>query len=97
LPLLLCVCATTAPDADLILTNARIWTGERASPWAEAVAIRGDCVLAVGQRADILAHRTARTRIMDPAGRFIAPGFIDNHTHFAHAGALLLGANLLAG
>ncbi|MGH7468745.1 MAG: amidohydrolase [Longimicrobiales bacterium] len=86
----------SAQDADLILIGARVWTGEREAPWAEAVAIRGDRILAVGSRTSVLAHRGSRTQVFDVAGRFIAPGFIDNHTHFSNAGALLLGANLLA-
>jgi predicted amidohydrolase YtcJ len=85
-----------AQDADLILTGARIWTGERDAPWAEAIAIQGDRILAVGQRAAVLSQRSARTQVIDLPGRFIAPGFIDNHTHFSNAGALLLGVNLLA-
>ncbi|MBI4409057.1 MAG: amidohydrolase, partial [Gemmatimonadetes bacterium] len=87
----------SAPEAaDLILTGARVWTGEPARPWAAAVAVQGDHILAVGDAATIRRHQRARTRVLSLPGRFIAPGFIDNHTHFASAGSLLLGANLLA-
>ncbi|MGH7554295.1 MAG: amidohydrolase, partial [Longimicrobiales bacterium] len=82
-------------SADLIITGGRIWTGRPAQPTAEAIAIRGDRIFAVGDRNTILALRGANTRILDAQGRFIAPGFIDNHTHFASAGNLLLGVNLL--
>ena len=84
-----------AQEADLIITGARIWTGEQAMPRAEAVAVRGNRILAVGTTADVMRHRTARTQVVEMRGRFISPGFIDNHTHFNSAGALLLGANLL--
>jgi predicted amidohydrolase YtcJ len=84
-----------AQAADLILTGARIWTGDSARPRAEAIAVRGDRILAVGSRADVMALRGAGTTVRDLGGRFIAPGFIDNHTHFAQAGALLTGVNLL--
>jgi predicted amidohydrolase YtcJ len=49
----------------------------------------------VGTAADMDRHRTAFTRVIDAGGRMVTPGFIDNHTHFNQAGALLLGANLL--
>src|SRR5687767_5677696 len=84
-----------AQDADLIIRNARIWTGDTTRPSAQALAVRGERLIAVGSDAEIDAHRTARTRVIDAGGRFVTPGFIDDHTHFAQAGALLIGANLL--
>src|SRR5688572_22866169 len=99
IPLALLVFASAvqagAQEADLIVTNARVWTGERDRPWAAAVAVRGDRILAVGDAAAVARHRTAHTRVIDGAGRLVTPGFVDNHTHFNQAGALLLGANLL--
>jgi predicted amidohydrolase YtcJ len=82
-------------EADLILRNARVWTGDSTRPRAAALAIRGDRLLAVGTAADVDRHRTARTRVIDVGGRLVTPGFIDDHTHFNQAGALLIGANLL--
>ena len=99
--ILLCLLVLLAPavggaqEADLIITGARIWTGEQAAPRAEAVAVRGNRILAVGSAADVMRHRTPRTQVIEMGGRFISPGFIDNHTHFNSAGALLLGVNLL--
>jgi predicted amidohydrolase YtcJ len=87
--------ALSAQDADLIVRNARIWTGDSTRPRAEAVAVRGERLLAVGTNAQADAHRGAGTRIIDAGGRFMTPGFIDDHTHFGQAGALLIGANLL--
>ena len=84
-----------AQDADLIIRNARVWTGDTTQPHAEGVAIRGDRVVAVGTAAELGRHQTPRTRVIDARGRFVAPGFIDNHTHFERAGALILGVNLL--
>ena len=57
--------------------------------------IRGERIIAVGSNAEADAHRTARTRVIDATGRMVTPGFIDDHTHFGQAGALLIGANLL--
>jgi predicted amidohydrolase YtcJ len=84
-----------AQDADLILRNGRIWTGDSTQRFAQAVAIRGERLIAVGSNADADRHRTSTTRVIDLAGRFVTPGFIDDHTHFSQAGALLIGANLL--
>lgn len=84
-----------AQDADLIVRNARVWTGDSLTPRAEAVAIRGERILYVGANAGADAHRGARTRVIDADGRMVTPGFIDDHTHFASAGAILIGANLL--
>ena len=92
--LLACCFILASQSADLILT-ARTWTGDSARPWAEAVAIAGDRILAVGSAADVARLAGPSTRRINLAGRFITPGFIDNHTHFAQAGALLLGVNLL--
>jgi predicted amidohydrolase YtcJ len=82
-------------EADLIVRNARVWTGDSLRPRAQAVAIRGERLIAVGTNQEADAHRTARTRVIDAGGRFVTPGFIDDHTHFNQAGALLIGANLL--
>lgn len=95
LALTLAPVATAAQDADLIVTGARAWTGDSARPWAEAVAVAGNRILAVGERRAVLAQRGARTRVLEVTGGFIVPGLIDNHTHFNQAGALLLGVNLL--
>ena len=80
---------------DMILHSGRVWTGEDAQPWAEAVAIRGNQIVAVGGDEEIMALRGDGTRVVDLDGRFVSPGFIDNHTHFNRAGELILGINLL--
>ena len=84
-----------AQDADLIVRNARIWTGDSLRPHAEALAVRGERLLGVGGDGEIERYRSARTRVIDAGGRFVTPGFIDDHTHFSQAGSLLIGANLL--
>ncbi|MGD2069811.1 MAG: amidohydrolase [Gemmatimonadota bacterium] len=81
--------------ADLILTSGRVWTGDDARPWAEAVAVRDGRIVAVGSDAEALALRGEGTRVESLDGLFVGPGFIDNHTHFNRAGELLLGVNLL--
>jgi predicted amidohydrolase YtcJ len=81
--------------ADLILRSGRVWTGEDDQPYVDAVAIRGNEILAVGSDAEVMAFQGEDTRVVDLAGRFVTPGFIDNHTHFNRAGELILGINLL--
>ena len=94
--LLLAPAAAPAQEADVIIRNAaRVWTGDSTNPRAEALAIRGERLLYVGTNAGVEVHRTPHTRVIDAAGRMVTPGFIDDHTHFAQAGALLIGANLL--
>ena len=90
-----CTAKTPEAEADLILVGARVWTGWDEVPWAEAVAVRGERIVAVGTDRELKRYRGRNTRVLELAGRFVAPGFIDNHTHFDAAGALLLGLNLL--
>jgi cytosine/adenosine deaminase-related metal-dependent hydrolase len=65
--------------ATLVLTGARVWTGDPARPWAEAVAVAGETILAVGGAEEVARHRGPGTRVLHLPGRFVAPGFIDNH------------------
>jgi predicted amidohydrolase YtcJ/beta-lactamase class A len=84
----------TQPTADTILTNGRFWTGVTASPWAEAVAIRGERIIAVGSRAEIAKLVSPATHTIDLHGKLGLPGFIDNHTHFISGGFQLLTVDL---
>ncbi len=80
----------------LVLTDARIWTGDSAAPWADAVALRGEWLIAVGDRAAVMEAAGPGATVEELGGRMVVPGFIDTHTHFNRAGELLLGVNLLA-
>lgn len=73
---------TPAPPADVILTNARIYTMNPASKWAEAAAIRGEKIAAVGDRKQIDAYRGPATKVIDAGQRLVLPGFTDCHIHF---------------
>lgn len=84
-----------AQTADLILTNGRVYTLDPARPWAEAVAIEGERIMAVGTSAEVASHRGPSTRVIDLKGRFALPGFNDAHVHIDATGSLLVGANLL--
>jgi len=83
------VFAQTKPAADLIIQNARVWTVDSSHPEAEAVAILGDRIVAVGTSAQVDAWRGPHTRVVDAAGKRLLPGFNDAHVHFSDGGAQL--------
>jgi predicted amidohydrolase YtcJ len=73
--------------ADLVLTGGRVFTADSARPWAEAIAIRGDRVLAVGTTADVNRLAGPRTRRVALGGRLVVPGLNDAHDHVGVASA----------
>jgi predicted amidohydrolase YtcJ len=68
--------------ADTVIVNARIYTVNAQQPWAEALAIRGDKVVAVGSAQEIAPYRGASTKVIDAQGKLVLPGFTDCHIHF---------------
>src|SRR5262245_26834843 len=77
-------CAQSRP-ADLIVFG-KVWTGDSAAPWAEAVATRGDTIIAVGDSADVARFAGDRTRLLNNAKALVTPGFMDGHVHFLDGG-----------
>ncbi|MCD1571995.1 amidohydrolase [Agromyces mediolanus] len=77
--------ASSGP-AELVLTGGRIWTGEPAAPWAEALAVGGGRLLAVGTDAEALALAGEGTERRALDGAFLMPGLVDVHNHHALAG-----------
>src|ERR1700730_3114064 len=69
------------PSADLTIRNAKIWTVDKASPTAQAVAILRDRIVAVGSNEEIESWRGASTRVIDASGKLLLPGFNDSHVH----------------
>ncbi len=70
------------PPADVIVTNAHVYTVNPQQKWADAIAIRGDKIVAVGDTAKIEGYRGAATKVIDAGGRLVLPGFTDCHIHF---------------
>jgi predicted amidohydrolase YtcJ len=70
------------PVADLVITDARIYTVNTKQPWAEGLAIRGDKIIAVGSDKDVDTLRGPSTKVIDAKGHLILPGFTDCHIHF---------------
>ncbi|NIP82098.1 MAG: amidohydrolase family protein, partial [Gemmatimonadetes bacterium] len=85
--------AQEAP-ADLVLRNAQVVTVDSARPEAEAVAIRGDRIIAVGSNREIEGHTGPGTRVLDLEGRLVVPGFIEGHGHFMGVGTAQLNLDL---
>ena len=85
---------STAAQADLILINGRLWTGNKSQQWVEALASRGERIIAIGSTREIKKLADTKTRIIDLKGRLALPGFIDDHTHFIEGGFHLLSVYL---
>jgi predicted amidohydrolase YtcJ len=90
------------PKADLIFTHGNIYTGVvdasaslGAGKRAEALAILGDRILAVGARDEIMKLKGPETKIIDLDGHFVMPGFNDAHMHLASAGLEKMNVNLV--
>ncbi len=81
--------AQSKPTADLIITNAKVWTVDKAHPTAQAVAVFGDRIIAVGSNADVAALRNPDTKVIDAGGKLLLPGFNDSHVHFVSGGLQL--------
>lgn len=83
--------AQSAPDR--IYVNANVWTADAARPSAQAFAVRGDRLVAMGSDAEVRAIAGPKTAVVDLGGRRVLPGFNDAHWHFrASRGADLDGA-----
>ena len=67
--------------ASMIVTGANVLTMDSDQPTAEAIAVRGDRILAVGSNEEILHFANASTTRVDGTGMTITPGFIDSHSH----------------
>ena len=81
--------AQTKPAADLIVTNAKIWTVDKTRPQADALAVLGERIVAVGSAADVDAWHGPQTKIVDAKGKLLLPGFNDAHVHLLDGGTHL--------
>ncbi len=80
--------------ATFVVTGARVWTGDPEAPWAEAVAVRGERIVAVGSNEDVAQLVGPATRLVEARGAMLVPGFIDTHVHFATSGSSLASVQL---
>jgi predicted amidohydrolase YtcJ len=83
-----------SPPAALAVVNARVWTGNPQRPWADAIATRGDTIVAVGSSAEVQKTAGDDARVIDAGGAMVVPGFIDSHVHFIPGGFRLSSVQL---
>ncbi len=81
-----------ARPGTVAVVNARIWTGDDAQPWAQALVIDGDSLALVGSDED--ARKANAAQVVDAGGRLIVPGFTDAHTHIREGGFGLASVQL---
>lgn len=84
------------PVADSIWTGGPILTMNDKAMRAEAVAVAGGKILAVGKRSEVMKHKGPNTQLLDLKGQALVPGFFDAHGHVVAGGLQALSANLLA-
>jgi predicted amidohydrolase YtcJ len=84
-----------AQPADLVITNATIATVEDAMPAAQAIAVKGDRIQAIGTGDEIKKYIGAATQVIDAQGQFVMPGFIEGHAHFTGVGDAQLNLQLM--
>ena len=87
-------CNNPEKEADMIITNARIWTGNAEQPYAEAMAVSGDTIVAIGSNREVMKYRSGSGTVADMGGRFVTPGFIDSHIHMLQGGSNLASVQL---
>jgi len=84
-----------AETADLILINGNIYTVDSLQMSAQAIAVKGERILKVGSNEDIQQLKGDSTQVIDLEGKFLMPGFIEGHGHYAGLGSSLMNLNFL--
>jgi len=95
LALLASACASRVPPADMVLRHGTFVTMEATRPSAEALAITGGHITAVGSDADIQRYVGTKTNVIDLGGHLAIPGFIESHGHFTGLGMALTELDLM--
>jgi predicted amidohydrolase YtcJ len=87
-------CAPRPDPADLVLRNGKIVTVDTDRPSAQALAVKGDLIVALGTDQEIDKYVSDTTKVIDLAGKLAIPGFIDSHLHFMGVGEQKLQLDL---
>lgn len=88
-------CRNQAPEADLVIRGGTIITLDEGRPEAQALAIRGDTIIAVGSDEEIALYVGGATRVIELGGATAVPGFIEGHGHFLGLGQAKMGLDLM--
>jgi predicted amidohydrolase YtcJ len=83
-----------AVEPATLVVHGQIWTADRAHPWTEAVAARGDKIVVVGSREDVAPLIGAKTEVIDAGNGLVVPGLIDSHIHLVDGGFNLANVQL---
>ncbi|MEP7226216.1 MAG: amidohydrolase [Gemmatimonadales bacterium] len=86
--------SASAPRAADLIVYGRVWTGDSARPWAEAVAVAADTIVAVGDSAGLAKLVGSGTRVIRNGRAMVVPGFMDGHLHFTDGGFQLASVDL---
>ncbi len=92
--ILFCASLHAQSFADVVVLDAKIWTGDKNNPEATAMASMGERIMAVGTEDMMKKYVGPHTRVWRFGGKRVVPGFIDNHVHFSSGGLQLLGLDL---
>jgi predicted amidohydrolase YtcJ len=87
-------CAVVPQPAELIVVNAKVWTGAGTRGPVEALAIRNGRIVHMGTTREVMRFHGPFTRTIDAHRRLVVPGFIDDHTHFISGGFALQSVDL---
>ena len=90
-----CSSVARVEPADLVFTNGVVATVDTGRPAAQAIAVRGDRIAAVGTSQEIQAYVGEKTRVIDLKGRFAMPGLIESHAHFTGVGEAKMQLELM--
>ncbi len=86
--------SAAAPGPADLVVYGRVWTGDSANPWAEAVAVAADTIVEVGDSASVAKLVGSSTKVLSNGKAMVTPGFIDGHVHLLGGGFQLAKVNL---
>ena len=92
---MLLACRSQAPEADLVIRGGTVITMDGSQPEAQALAVQGDTIIAVGSNEEISPYIGNGTRVIELSGATAVPGFIEGHGHFLGLGQSKMGLELM--